>query len=114
MQDEVKSYYTKLTKESLAKLKELEAIIGSVLDGYQVVLSYGVPTFVFEGKKIVGVAGYKEFVSLYPLGHVLIKKYTKELQNYETSSGAIRFPINKPLPKTLIAKIVKDRLDLLD
>lgn len=112
MQKEVKSYYANLPKESLTKLEELEDIIGSVIHDYQVVLSYGVPTFVFEGKKIAGVAGYKEFVSLYPLGHVLIEKYKKELQNYETSSGAIRFRIDKPLPKEIITRIILDRIKM--
>lgn len=113
MQNEVKSYYANVPKESLLKLKELEAIIGSLLKDYQIILSYGVPTFVFEGKKIVGIAGYKEFVSLYPLGHELIKKYQLELKNYKTSKGAIQFPLDQPLPKQVIIKIVKDRIKIV-
>jgi uncharacterized protein YdhG (YjbR/CyaY superfamily) len=112
MQNEVKSYYTKAPKESLIKLKELEAIIGSVLKDYQIVLSYGVPTFVFEGKKIAGIAGYKEFVSLYPLGHELIEKYQNDLKNYKTSSGAIQFPLDQPLPKEIINNIIRDRIKI--
>jgi uncharacterized protein YdhG (YjbR/CyaY superfamily) len=33
------------------------------------------------------------------------------LEKYPTSKGAIRFPIDKPLPLTLIKKIVKFRIE---
>ncbi len=33
-----------------------------------------------------------------------------ELKSYETSKGAIRFPVDKPLPASLIKKMVKMRI----
>jgi uncharacterized protein YdhG (YjbR/CyaY superfamily) len=111
MKKEVKDYYNKAPKESLARLKKLEDIIDSLLKDYELVLSYGVPTFVYQDKKIVGIGGYKEFVSLYPLGHALIDKYKAELKDFNTSRGAIQFPHSKPLPAVLINKIVQDRIN---
>ena len=112
MKKDLKDYYSKVPKESLVRLKELETIIGNVLKSYELVLSYGVPTFVQNSKKIVGIGGYKEFVSLYPLGHELIEKHSQELKNYKTSKGAIQFPHNTPLPKYTIKNIVLDRIKI--
>ena len=33
-----------------------------------------------------------------------------DLKNYDTSKGTIRFPVNKPLPATLIRKLIKTRI----
>jgi uncharacterized protein YdhG (YjbR/CyaY superfamily) len=112
MKDEIKNYYSSRPKEALPKLKELEGIIGSILKNYEVILDYGVPTFVFEDKKIVAVGSYKEFVSLYPLGRELINKYKNEMKQYTTRASTVQFPLDKPLPKELITKIVKDRLKM--
>jgi uncharacterized protein YdhG (YjbR/CyaY superfamily) len=34
----------------------------------------------------------------------------KDLKNYDTSKGAIRFAVDKPLPVTLIRKLLKTRM----
>jgi len=39
-----------------------------------------------------------------------IKAFHKELSEYEVSKGSVKFPLNKPLPITLIKKIVKYRV----
>lgn len=113
MNSELKNYYHSRPKEALPKLKELEGIIGGILKKYEIILDYGVPTFVFEGKKIVAVGSYKKFVSLYPLGRELINKYKSEMKQYTTRASTVQFPLDRPLPKDLINKIVKDRLKMV-
>jgi len=113
MNNELKNYYQTRPKEALPKLKELEEIIGNILKNYEVILDYGVPTFICDGKKVVAVGSYKEFVSLYPLGRELITKYKAEMKDYKTRASTVQFPLDKPLPKDLITKIVKDRIKTL-
>jgi uncharacterized protein YdhG (YjbR/CyaY superfamily) len=40
----------------------------------------------------------------------LREAYGKELERYETSKGTLRFPATKPLPATLVRKLVKTRI----
>jgi uncharacterized protein YdhG (YjbR/CyaY superfamily) len=40
----------------------------------------------------------------------LIQEFRDELAGYSTSKGTIRFPLDKPLPETLIAKMVRARV----
>ncbi len=58
---------------------------------------------------LVYYAAYKNHIGFYPTASG-IKNFTKELAGFETSKGAIRFPIDEPLPVTLIKKIVKFRV----
>ncbi len=73
------------------------------------VISYGIPMFKYKGM-LVGYAAFKSHCSLFPTGSGVIKKFEKELKNFPTSKGTIRFPVDKPLPAMLLKKIVKVRV----
>ena len=73
------------------------------------VISYGIPMFKYKGM-LVAYAAYAKHCSLFPTGSGVIEKFSKELKNYSTNKGTIRFPADKPLPDTLIKKIVKARV----
>ena len=72
--------------------------------------SYGVPAVKLKKGAIGGYAAYRGFCSYYPMSGRVITKLAEELKGYTTSSGAIRFPIDKPLSKALVQKLVKARL----
>jgi uncharacterized protein YdhG (YjbR/CyaY superfamily) len=48
--------------------------------------------------------------ALYPMSASTVAAYQDELGDYDTSKGTIRFPVNKPLPATLVRKLVKARI----
>jgi uncharacterized protein YdhG (YjbR/CyaY superfamily) len=76
--------------------------------------SYAVPAFKLKKGSLAGYAAYKEFCSYYPMSGRVITALKEDLKNYTTSSGAIRFPIDKPLPTALIRKLVKARMSELE
>ena len=51
-------------------------------------------------------AVFKKHIGFYPMPSA-IKAFTKELTKYKTAKGSIQFPHDKPLPLTLIKKIVR-------
>jgi uncharacterized protein YdhG (YjbR/CyaY superfamily) len=63
------------------------------------------PAFVLNGN-LVYFAAFKNHIGFYPTSSPIIV-FKKELASYKTSKGAIQFPINKPIPFSLITKIVK-------
>ncbi len=71
-------------------------------------ISYGMPTFYLKGN-LVHFAAYKNHIGFYPAPSGL-KAFQKEITRYKNSKGAVQFPIDKPMPLGLIAKIVKYRV----
>ena len=72
-------------------------------------LSYGMPAFRYKGA-LVSYAAFKNHCSLFPMQASLIDAMKDELKAYRTSKGTLQFPVDKPLPATLVKKIVKARV----
>jgi len=72
-------------------------------------ISYGMPAF-RQNKVLVYYSVHKEHIGFYPTPNPIVY-FKQELEKYNTSKGAIQFPIDKTLPLTLIKKIVKFRLE---
>jgi len=58
---------------------------------------------------LVYFAAFKAYIGFYPMT-TAIKEFKKELSVYEGSKGTVRFPLDKPIPYTLISRIVKFRV----
>jgi uncharacterized protein YdhG (YjbR/CyaY superfamily) len=71
-------------------------------------ISYGIPTFKYQGG-LVAFGAFKNHCSLFPMSLAVIEEFKADLKRYETSKGTIRFPLDKPLPATLLKKMVKVR-----
>ena len=72
------------------------------------VISYRIPAF--KHKRIVlWYAAFSNHCSLFPTASV-IAKFKDELKGYTTAKGTIQFAVDKPLPATLLKRIVKARL----
>ena len=76
--------------------------------------SYGVPAFKTKDGAIGGYAAYKEFCSYYPMSGHVITRHKDDLAKYVMSSGAIRFPADKPLSAALVKKLVASRVAELE
>ncbi len=72
-------------------------------------ISYGIPTFKLNGKYVVYFAGFKKHISIYPILHAE-GDIKKEIEPYIKGRGTLQFPLNKPLPFSLIRKVVKGLL----
>ncbi len=68
-------------------------------------ISYEMPVYKQDGV-VAYFGGFTKHVSLFP-GPDAIAAFKEELAGYKTSRGTIQFPIGKPLPVTLIKKIVR-------
>jgi len=71
-------------------------------------ISYGIPAFKYKGV-LLWYAAFSDHCSLFPTSSV-IKALKNELKNFQVSKGTIRFPVDKPLPASLVKKMVKARI----
>lgn len=70
-------------------------------------ICYRMPTFFLEGN-LVHFAAYKGHIGFYPAPSGILR-FADELKAYKTSKGAVRFPLDEPLPLELVARIVRFR-----
>lgn len=89
-------------------LMQMREIIRNAAPKAGEAIKYAMPTFTHLGN-LVHFAGYKNHIGFYPAPSG-IEAFKKELSVYKNSKGAVQFPLDEPLPKALITKIVKFRL----
>jgi uncharacterized protein YdhG (YjbR/CyaY superfamily) len=88
-------------------LERVRAAIRKALPGAEEVISYQIPAYRLHGGIAVYFAGWTEHYSIYPASAALVAELSDELAPYELSKGTIRFPLGKPVPVRLIARIAK-------
>ena len=73
------------------------------------VVSYAMPAFKVEGKIVAGLLSNKKHVGYYPFSGSILHLFIEELQNFTTTKSALHVPIDRPLSKTLLRKLIKAR-----
>jgi uncharacterized protein YdhG (YjbR/CyaY superfamily) len=105
----VAEYLAAFPPSTRKKLKELRALIRAAAPQATEQISYGMPAYKLNGP-LVYFAGYAKHVGLYAANGTTVKQLGAALDGYKTSKGTIQFPLDAPLPTTLIKKILKLRV----
>ena len=108
-QKEVDQYLAGIEEPKRATLQKLRETIHEVLPDADEVISYGMPGFRLNGKMIAGFAAFKNHLAYLPHSGSTIGELKKELAGYRSTEGSLHFPIDKPLPKTLVKKLIAVR-----
>jgi uncharacterized protein YdhG (YjbR/CyaY superfamily) len=107
---DVESYLAACPEPHRTTLKKLRATIRSVVPKETTeAISYGMPSFQYKGG-LVAYGAFKEHCSFFPMSGRLVEEFANELKAYKTSKGTIQFPVDKPLPASLVKKMVKARV----
>ena len=104
----VDEYLAKVPAEQRATLEKLRRTIRAAAPRAVEVISYDMPMFKYHGM-LVAFAAFKNHCSFFP-GAAALKTFKDELKGYQTSKGTIRFPSHKPLPASLVKRLVKARI----
>jgi len=105
----VDEYLAAVPEPARSTLQKMRAAIWSVLPSEAIeTISYGMPTFKFKGS-LIWYAAFSDHCSVFPTAAV-INEFRPELKNFEISKGTIRIPLGRPLPASLLKKMVKKRL----
>jgi uncharacterized protein YdhG (YjbR/CyaY superfamily) len=105
----IDEYIAAFPKEIQEKLEEIRSAIKKAAPKAEETINYAMPTFTLYGN-LVHFAAFKNHIGFYatPTGNDAFKK---ELSVYKVGKGSIQFPFEQPLPLSLIAKIVKFRVN---
>ena len=107
-------HFRKFSGKQRRALESVRTTILDSLPGATEVIKYGIPTYVIEGVAVIGIDGYKNHNSLFPYGSAINSIFNKELSNFVTTKGSIHFSKERPFPKTLLKKIIRERIKLIN
>ena len=103
-------YLAALPDAQRAALEKLRRTIRAVVPKAEECISYQLPAFCLDGKVLVLFGATAKHCSLFPGSGTAVSAHKDDLKGYSTSKGTIRFDADKPLPASLVRKIVKYRI----
>ncbi len=104
----IDAYIATFTDNIQALLETVRATIKAAAPEAEECISYNMPAFALHGN-LVYFAALKNHIGLYPTASG-IAAFKEELSAYEGTKGAVRFPVDQPLPLDLIRRIVQFRV----
>jgi uncharacterized protein YdhG (YjbR/CyaY superfamily) len=105
-----KEYIAGFSPSVRANLKRMLQTIRVAAPDAKETISYGIPAFKLNGP-LIYFAGFKSHIGLYPMTATVRKHFKEELSEYLSGKATAKFPFGKPIPFSLIGKIVKFRVE---
>jgi len=106
---DVDDYLAAIPEKARLTLQKLRKTIKAAAPKSTEVISYRIPACNYHGL-LVGFAAFKNHCSFFVMSPSVMELFKDELKPYYTAKATIRFPIDKPLPATLVKKLVKARI----
>jgi len=106
---DVEAYLASVPPELRAVLENLREAIKAAAPKAEESISYQIPTYKYHGPLVHFVAR-KDYCSFIAVSKAVLEKFKSELAGYDTSGTTIHFTAEKPLPATLVKKIVNARI----
>ena len=107
---EIDDYLARVGQPKRATLQKLRQTIRDILPDAEEVISYGMPAFRLNGKVIAGFAAFKNHLAYLPHSGSVLAELGDDLAAYTSTEGSLHFPIDRPLPKALVKKLIAARL----
>ena len=111
--NEVDAYLADLPDDVRDELERVRAIVRETVPACTERVSYGIPIFRLR-RDLVGMSAAKNHCSLHTMSPPLAKAMAVELKGFQVSGATIHFGPENPLPRDLVERIVRRRLEELD
>jgi uncharacterized protein YdhG (YjbR/CyaY superfamily) len=106
----VDEYLRALAEPKRRTLETLRRTILEIVPEAEQVISYRVPAFRVGGKTVAGFAAFKDHLSYLPFSGSVLAQLGDELEGYAMTKSSLHFPVDRPLPKALVKKLIRVRL----
>jgi len=108
--DPIGAHLAALPQPQRDTLIALRATLRDLLPNATECISYTMPCFKVDGVAVAGFDGFKNHCSYFPhSGNVVGQIGRIPAWCSVASKGTLRFPVDRPLPKTLVQKLVRAR-----
>ena len=107
--EDVDEYLRGIEEPKRSTLEALRRTILEIVPDAEQVISYKVPAFRVDGQIVAGFAAFKDHLSYLPFSGSVLPELARELEGYTMTKSALHFPVDRPLPKTLVRKLIAAR-----
>jgi uncharacterized protein YdhG (YjbR/CyaY superfamily) len=107
---EIDEYLRAVDEPKRKTLQALRSTILEILPDAEQGISYRIPAFRVRGKVVAGFAAFKDHLSYLPFSGSVLGQLGGDLHEYTMTKSALHFPVDRPLPKTLVRKLIAVRL----
>ena len=107
---EVDEYLRGVEEPGRSTLQTLRRTILEIVPDAEQVISYRVPAFRVRGETVAGFAAFKNHLSYLPFSGSVLSQLADELDGYAMTKSSLHFPVDRPLPKVLVKKLIAVRL----
>jgi uncharacterized protein YdhG (YjbR/CyaY superfamily) len=105
---DIDEYITQFPPDVQDILKRIRTTIRKAAPNAEEAIKYRLPTFILNGN-LEHFGGFKNHIGFYPTPSA-IEAFKDELSIYNGAKGSVQFPLDKPIPYSLISEIVRFRV----
>ncbi len=109
--EEVDEYLRGVEEPKRSTLAALRVTVLEIVPDAEQVISYRVPAFRVGGQTVAGFAAFRDHLSYLPFSGSVLAQLPDELAGYAMTKSALHFPVDRPLPQTLVEKLITVRLE---
>ena len=104
----IDDYLARASSGQRAALNRLRKAIRAAAPRAEECISYQLPAFRLDGRMLVWFGAGANHCAFYP--GAVVQAFKRELLDYKTSKGTIRFQPDHPLPAALVRRLVRARI----
>ncbi len=108
---DIDQYLANVKPSQRMELERIRKIVKDTVPEAEETIKYGMPAFMYKGKRIIEFAAYKDHMSLFGnLGEA-----EKKLSTYKLShKGTLQFTEDNPVPESIIKDLLLSRVDKIN
>jgi uncharacterized protein YdhG (YjbR/CyaY superfamily) len=110
----VDAYLQSVPSPQRETLESLRATLRTLLPHAEERMKYAMPAFTLAEHGVAAYASFKAHCGYFPMSSTVLVAAGDAISRYETSKGGLRFPIDQPLPVSVVRRLVKLRLAEFD
>ena len=104
---EIDEWIQRFPPETQKLLRQIRAVVTQAVPEAEEVIRYGIPTLRLK-TNLLHYAAFENHIGLYPTPSAM-QHFAEQLKGYQQGKGSVQFPLDKPLPLTLIREIATFR-----
>ena len=107
---EVDAYILAQPEPKRSTLNSMRDLLHELVPGTVEVIGHGVPYFTIRGKKYGGIAACKKHMLYFTQSSVVIHQSADVLQGYTHGNASVQFPVDVPLERIVLERLIALRI----